>query len=145
MRFSTVQALFRRRHPEGSIVKLRNHKVRVRFMPEGKAYEYRVRSNPELAERLELIPHDDTATVAKRVLEQFLDGKVSAIDQSGAGDTVRWYWFNEHGKEGHIDEEPFSKDEYGRTVSMYSMSTDPDPWSSWVTQDDEEEADAEGE
>ena len=138
MRFSTVQALFRAKNPKGTIVRLKGNKVRVRFGFDGRAYEYRTRSNYELAERLKLIPHDDIVTVADRVLEQLLEGKDSAIDQSGAGDTVRWHWANTHGKESTITEEPFSNDAYGRTVSMYAVSTAPDPWRSWVTQDEEE-------
>jgi hypothetical protein len=137
MRFATVQTLFWKRHPCGSMIKLRNNRVRVQFSPDSKAYEYLVRSNSELAERLELIPHDDIAVIAKRVLEQLLDAKTATIDQSGAGDTVRWYWSNEYGRTETVVETPFSTDEYDRPVSMYAIDTDPDPWRSWVTQGEE--------
>ena len=136
MNLSAVRALFRAKNPTGTMVKLPKGKVRIRFHPDGRAYEYRVRSNYELAERLELIPHDDIVTIAERVVAQLVEGKTSVVDQSGAGDTVRYYLRKNHDIEQWIREDPFSTDEYGRTVSMYSFAdTQDDAMSSWVQQD----------
>lgn len=131
MKFSTVQNLFYGKHPEGQIYRIKGGKIAVRFDADSKPYKYSTRSNYGLAERLELIPHDDVETIAQRVMNAFFEtDEIEVTDLTGAGDTIRWHWTNTYGiTESTVVEKVISQDAYDRPVSLYTVvACEDDPW-----------------
>lgn len=96
-------------------------KFAVTYAQDGKIYTYQYKSVYKLAERLHMIPQDSTdiRLESEQAIIALQAGR-SYTSLGGLSDTIRFYLRERTGKEYTCHVDSSTKDEYDRTLYVYS-------------------------